>query len=124
MARMALRTKVNEDKTEATIELHMDGKQLGHIILNASDLEGLIWDLATQRMKMVEEVSPTLDPGSRVVSFVDPGWSKPGRHPPEGKALAFRHPGFGWVSFFFPQQKAEAIAAELMKPPEIAADGD
>ena len=98
------------------MELHMDGAPLGHIILDASELEGLIWQLAGHRENMAEAVTPSLDASSRLVALVNPVWQTAKRHPPEGKALALRHPGFGWLSFVFPRAEAEAIAAEFMKP--------
>ena len=115
MKRMVLRAKLNEDRTEAIIELWDDKKPLGHILLGAPELEGFIHQLAKHRTNMVDEVTPELDPGTKLLGIVDPSWNAPWPPLTEGRALILRHPGHGWLSFVFSDHQARAICQWLTK---------
>ena len=62
---MELKARLNEPRTEAIIELWMEGEPLGHVYLPAAELEGFIHQLARHRRQMAEEVVRDLDPGVR-----------------------------------------------------------
>lgn len=115
MARMELRARVDGALENTIIEMWMDGKPLGHVILDAATLEGHIHDLAKHRAQMKDEVPRVLDPGSRLEATVDPVWKTTDENPPGGKVLALRDPGLGWLAFFFPHNEAVAIAEWLTK---------
>ena len=114
MARMALNASVDSSREHVVIELSMDGKPLGHIELDSASVEKHIHDLAQQRANLIDPVTPTLDAGSRLEAIVDPRWRVP-KPIEQGRVLALRHPGLGWLSFVFPDKEARAIAAWLTK---------
>jgi hypothetical protein len=68
---------------------------------------------------MRDEVPSELDPGSRLGVTIDPVWTTADDDPPvtggNGKVLALRDPGYGWLAFFFPDKEAAAIAGWLTK---------
>ncbi len=119
MKRMELRVRLNEARTEATIELCIEGKPLGQIHLPAAELEGFIHQLASHRWRMAEEVPPELDPGVRLEAVPDAAWQTPEKWKKlpsggaEGKMLALRHPGLGWLTFLFSDKEAQRIAEYL-----------
>ena len=120
MTRMELKARLNETRTEAIIELWMEGRPLGHINLPAAELEGFIHQLARHRRRMAEEVVRDLDPGARLEAEIDPAWRSPKKwsgEGAEGKLLALRHPGLGWLAFVFPEQEAQRIAEYLAGKP-------
>jgi hypothetical protein len=54
-------------------------------------------------------------PSTTLQALVDPVWTVPKTQLPDARVLAFRHPGFGWMAFLFPQQEADHVAAELTR---------
>lgn len=114
MPRMTLRTALAENSRTATIQLDMDNEALGHIHLDAAELENFIHRLAKLRCEMLEPVPPQLDAGSRLECYVTEAW----RIPPDVsgiRTLALRHPGLGWLGFGMSKQMAQAIAEWLAK---------
>jgi hypothetical protein len=111
---MELRNNTSPDRQAVSIELRMDGAKLGHIVLEAAELDDYIHKLADHRAELIDAVSSQLDPGSRLDVIVGPAWGVP--HPPHelGKVLALRHPGFGWLSFLLPAEDARALAKALL----------
>jgi hypothetical protein len=114
MARMRLNASVDSSREHVVIELSMDGKPLGHIELDSASVEKHIHDLAQHRANLIDPVTPTLDAGSRLEAIVDPRWRVP-KPIEQGRVLALRHPGLGWLSFVFPDKEARAIAEWLTK---------
>ena len=114
MARMRLNASVDSSREHVVIELSMDGKPLGHIELDSASVEKHIHDLAQHRANLNDPVTPTLDAGSRLEAIVDPRWRVP-KPIEQGRVLALRHPGLGWLSFVFPDKEARAIAEWLTK---------
>jgi hypothetical protein len=114
MARMALNTSVDSSREHVVIEVSMDGKPLGHIELDGTSVEKHIHDLAQHRANLNDPVTLTLDAGSRLEAIVDPRWRVP-KPIEQGRVLALRHPGLGWLSFVFPDKEARAIAEGLTK---------
>lgn len=115
MPKMSLVPLLSEDKQFAAIELHQEGEPLGHIELDAATLEGFIHKLGEVRAQMVEEVTPSLDPGSRVNAVPDPAWRIPNDPAEDTRLLALRHPGLGWVSFLLPIEKSKEIGRWLQE---------
>ena len=115
MNRMELLSGVNADRSLAIIELRMNGQALGHIELAAAELEGFIHQLAGARAAMAEQVPVELETGARLANMaIAPNW-RVGENPDLGKALAVRHPGFGWLNFTFPQGDADLLEGFLLK---------
>ena len=114
MARMALNTSLDSSREHVVIELSMDGKPLGYVELDGASVEKHIHDLAQHRANLIDPVTPTLETGSRLEAIVDPRWRVP-KPIEQGRVLALRHPGVGWLSFVFPDKEARAIAEWLTK---------
>jgi hypothetical protein len=115
MARMGLKVWTLEDSEHVGIQLEEDGKPLGHIFLDGPSAEKVAHDIGRHRAGLKDEVTPELDPNSRLAAIVNPGWKIPGYKLQEGRILALRHPGLGWVSFVIPEDQAERIADWLTK---------
>lgn len=115
MARMMIKQSVSADRQLCVIELHKNGAPLGHIELDAASLEGLIHDLGKARASMIEEVSPSLDPGSRIEAVVNPSFLVPKDLEIGKRVLALRHPGLGWVAFLLTLDYSKEIGRLLSK---------
>jgi hypothetical protein len=120
---MELRVLTNEARTETTLELWMNGEPLGHINLATPELEQVIHQLAGHRAMHADEVPRDLDPGARLNAVVDPVWRVAGHRTPQGRLLALRHPGLGWLSFVIPDHEAWAIACWLTREIPIDPNG-
>jgi hypothetical protein len=112
MARMEFRAITSADRQSVTIELWMDGRALGHMVLDAATLEGHIRDLARHRAELADEVPEELEPRARIEGVQDPIWRL--GESADDLALALRHPGLGWLSFQFPRNEAAALGRELV----------
>jgi hypothetical protein len=107
--RMEMVAGVDQDRHHVTLEMRQNGKPLGHVFLDSSTAETLIHNLAGCRSQLTEQVVDNLDIGSRLDAIIDPVWkTQPNRYP-EGRLLALRHPGFGWLSFLFPDKEAVSV---------------
>ena len=113
MAKAQLVWKLSDDKQTVTLEMHIDGTPMAHMILEGAELEGLIHDLGKARSEMADPVTPELDPGMRLEVLVDPVWRTMPEAEHNGSVLALRHPGLGWTSYFLPVKEARALAASL-----------
>jgi hypothetical protein len=113
---MTLEATLAPDRLTTSLVLSMDGRPLGHIVLDASALENLITALANARAAMTQPVAPEIASGTNLRSIIDPTWRI--RIPPHpsvpGPILALRHPGFGWLSFVFPDIEANSLAQWLV----------
>jgi hypothetical protein len=68
------------------------------------------------RQQLAEEVPRELDPGSRTGAIDNPAWRTDRiAEPLAGVSLAFRHPGFGWLGYLLPFQRAKALAQSLLR---------
>lgn len=125
MAKAELIRKLSSDKQATTLEMHVDGVPMAHMIFEAAELEGLIHDLGRGRAAMEEAVTPELDPGMRLEVIVDPVWRTMSDAEHGGSVLALRHPGLGWTSYFLPVKEARALAASLVDQSEaLETEGD
>jgi hypothetical protein len=117
MARMELRVRVDQARENAIITMCKDGDPIGYIVLDAASLETHISIVAKQRGQMRDKVPRDPDPGSRLEVTIDAVWTTADDDPAvtggNGKVLALRDPGFGWLAFFFPDKEAAAIAGWL-----------
>ena len=115
MDRLDFRIGLSEDASTLVIEISVAGKVVGFAPLSASEADDLIAKLASNRAGMSERVPSDLDPGSRIASVVNPAWRiAPG---PEGRALALRHPGYGWLGYFLPEAEARNMGRVLLEEP-------
>ena len=118
MGRMTLETGVSEDRQTAVLEMHEDGNPLAHMLVDASTLEAVIRQLAVLRSQMAEEVTPALDPMSRLEAVPQPAWLVPNQHSgPGGVLMALRHPGYGWLGFLLEKENAHALGKALQAAP-------
>lgn len=103
-------TKENPD--HLTVEMREDDRPLGHVSMLASEVEGLIDQLATFRARMKPEVS-RISPSGDVYGLHNPLFATLSLPVLPGRLLSIRHDGFGWLSFAFPQDTADKIADGL-----------
>jgi hypothetical protein len=112
---MMMKVQTSQDREHVVMQLEEDGKPLGHILFDGATAEKHIHDVGSHRANLKEQVTPDLDPGSRLLAVVDPAWRVPGERHPAGRILCFRHPGLGWLSFVLPDKEAASIAEWLTK---------
>jgi hypothetical protein len=105
---------VDDARRAVTITMVQNGRPLAHAIVEAAEMKELIHAFAQAGYELADRVPLTVDHGTKLAALVDPGWHFPGDVHPEGKVLALRHPGFGWLSFLFPYAEARAIAQMLL----------
>lgn len=122
MARMKLKVKASSDKEHVVLQLYEDEKPLGYILFDGATAEKHIQDVGQSRAELGDPVTPELDPGAILDAIVDPSWRVNGERLPEGRHIAFRHPGLGWVSFVLPDESAAAIAEWLTKDLPVQSD--
>jgi hypothetical protein len=115
MGRMTMKVWTSEGKEYVGLQLEEDDKPLGHILFDGATAEKHIHDVARHRAELAEQVTPELDPGSRLEAIIDPIWRVQGYRLTEGRLLSFRHPGLGWLSFVLPDKEAVSIAEWLTK---------
>jgi hypothetical protein len=115
MARMELRLNADQSREHVTVEMWTDGKPVGHMLLDGATAEKHIHDMARHRAMLNDSVPTELDPGARLEALIDPVWHVPPNRIPEGRILALRHPGLGWLTFVLPDKEAQAIAEWLTK---------
>jgi hypothetical protein len=82
--------------------------------LDAAEIEALIDQLAVARAALAPMVPADVDPGTRVRVLSDPRWVIPADDQYDGRVLALRHPGLGWLGFLFPRPEALQVARWLV----------
>jgi hypothetical protein len=98
---MVIKCRVDKKKENVVIQIEEDKRALAHILLDSATTENHI---------------PTeLDPGSRLEALIDPIWHIPNYRREQGRILALRHPGLGWLSFVLTDKEAASIAEWLTK---------
>ncbi len=104
-----------EDGLSVTLEMHINGEGLAHMILDAGGLERIIHMLAGVRAGMTEAVAAQLEPNAVLPVTEHPIWVA-AKAQPKGNAvaLAVRHPGFGWVSFLETSSEARALGNSVL----------
>jgi len=103
---------LTRSKDLKTLTLAFD-KALTRLKLDAPSVDDLIARLAEVRAAMVEPVTCDLEKLSRGQPIFDPIWRSakvPGR---DGRVMAVRHPGFGWMYFAFPARSATKLGRWL-----------
>ena len=115
MDRAVIKAWPDENRQHVTIQIEDNDKPLAHISLDAATTENHIHDLAKQRASLIEQVTPDLDPGSRIEAIVDPVWRISQNRVAQGRILCLRHPGLGWLSFVLPDKEAASMAEWLTK---------
>lgn len=121
MARVRYDVGLTKDRRGAVFQIAEEGTVIGHIILDATDLSGLIELLARARSELANPVSPQLDPGARISTIEHfPGWRVPDTHerPEDGVLLLLRHGGYGWIGYMLEPEGAKAIGAALTTGPQ------
>ena len=122
MARMEFKAHTAADRQSVTVELWMDGRPLGHMIMDAGTLEEHIHKLAAHRASLTDEVPEELDPGSRLEAVEHTVWRL--AQSADDLALILRHPGLGWLSFRLPHNEAAALGRELVARSAPQSDDD
>jgi hypothetical protein len=113
---MGLQGVLSEDLQKVTMTLLMDGGPLGHIIMEAPEVELLIHQMAAFRANMAEAVPMDIEPRARMVATDDPAWKAkiPSNAPKPGVVLALRHPGLGWLTHLLPKGEAHKLGQSLL----------
>jgi hypothetical protein len=101
------------DQDAIAFEMAENGTSLAKAILDASDIDNIISILSKARMSLKDEVPRALEPQARLEAVLDPVWKCPAKHSGEGKVLAVRHPGLGWLAFDFPEDQATEVGQWL-----------
>ena len=115
MARMELKVTADAARENVVLELWMDGRPLGHIKFDGATAEKHMQDVARFRATLADVVTPDLDPGALLDAEFDPKWRVPSFRIEQGRILALRHPGLGWLSFVFPDIEAACLSKWLTK---------
>lgn len=137
MAHMEIGSFLSGDGDTVTIQMTMDGKALGHIVLAPEQVDRFIASLATERARCGTQVPAEPDTGAPLAAVMDPGWtlsavtmtdhlpvgdlsarSGQGAVPSSpieaGVLLSVRHPGFSWLPFLLSAVQASALASALL----------
>ena len=115
MDRMELVSGIDPQRENLVVELRQNGKALGHVILDPATAESHIHALAKHRETLTDPVTPELEIGSYLDAVYNPVWRVPAARHKEGRVLALRHPGLGWLAFVLPDREAAQIAEWLTK---------
>lgn len=98
-----------------SIEFEMASEGGGEAVkttLSAKEAQELV-DLVGM-VRMMTPGSIAAEPAEGVVqAVVDPEWRAPAYKAPQGRVLVLRHPGFGWIHFIFPEDKADRVSKLL-----------
>jgi len=113
MANMSWNISLTKDGG-LSVGMLKDRKQLGYVTMISNEVERLIALLAQFRAQMKPEVDRT--PGVEKLStgLQDPLFAVGDLPVLPGKALAIRHDGIGWLSFYFQDQEASKLANALL----------
>lgn len=82
--------------------------------LDAAEIEALIDQLAAARAALTPSAPMDVDARTRLRVLPDPRWIVPADDRYEGRVLALRHPGLGWLGFLFPRSEALQVARWLV----------
>jgi hypothetical protein len=110
------RLTLAEDRNSVKLETVIDGEVIAWgTFAQADELDAFIDGLRAARQGMAEQVPLKLDPMPRLPTEEYPNWwvFDP---TPQGRTLALRHRGFGWLAFLFSPEQADRIAEWLKKP--------
>ena len=81
-------------------------------MLTPEQSQGLVDLLGAARM--ITPGAVAAEPAEGVVqAVVDPNWVAPPYRAPQGRVLIVKHPGFGWIHFIFPDERAEQVSKVL-----------
>jgi hypothetical protein len=108
-----IKVHVDVAKLNIVLEAWVNGAPTGNVTLSAAETDALIRDLGNNRAQLVQQVPDNPDEASEPV--IDPAWQTPEVRYQEGRMLSIRDPGFGWLSYIFPDQEAADVAAWLTK---------
>jgi hypothetical protein len=116
MSKMKLRVGSDEQKEHVAIQLvNLDtGKALGAILLDGASAEHHIHEVAKSRAILKGGISPSIDPGFRFDAVLEPSWQGMDHRFPEGRILALRHSGLGWLTFCLSDNSARKLAEWLL----------
>ena len=112
---VAIDYAMSADSLNLRIAVSSNGTKIP-LVLDSADLEELIAALAAHRAQMADGHPDTIDPGSRHPVVTTPYFGSTTTGGPPGlRIMTVRHPGFGWLCFGFPNDKALEISG-LMLP--------
>jgi hypothetical protein len=115
MPEYKVRLSIDDSRDNTIVEIWEGDRLLVRHPFDAASLDEHIRNLADLRAQMKDVVPRQLDPGARLEAELDPVWKATDKNPPEGRLLALRDPGFGWLGFVFTDKEAAAIAKWLTK---------
>lgn len=115
MANMSWQMRTTGDNPpRLAIAMLEDGRHIGHVTMSADEAEKLIFQIATIRATMNPAVPQELDSGKLPAGLHNPRIGIADLPVLPGKALAIRHDGIGWLSFFFGDEEAAKLASGLL----------
>lgn len=108
------RVTLDKNREFVTLETIVNGQvRACGVFTDTNQLDGFIHLLAAIREGMNDPIPQTLDPNPRLPVVRQPNWLvfEPTA---QGRVLALRHPGFGWMAFLLPEAHAIGLAKLLL----------
>jgi len=84
-----------------------------HTSLNPAKVEEMIQELSDLREVLAPQVPDSIPAGKRMFCTPEPLWKISDEVRDDGKALAIRHPGIGWIGFIIPHDDCRRLAKKL-----------
>jgi hypothetical protein len=116
MPRVDFSHQLASDFRSSHLQISVDGKPKVGVVLTATEMEGLIQNLAGQRANMLDVPPPDLVPGRQMPAIIDPVIGSSEERFDGKRLLAIRHPGMGWLGFFIPDETAKEVADWMTRP--------
>lgn len=113
--RMSLRSWFDQKTQQVCIELIEGDQPIAHITLELPEFSTLLRNLGQLRTKFAEPVPRSLEPRARMDVNDLTAYSVISGPSEEGRVLAVRHPGYGWLAFAIPERGCSRISADLVR---------
>jgi hypothetical protein len=110
-----LRAQLSETRDETILQIEEGERALAHIRLPATELQNMLQRLAALRAEMREPVERSAEEARTMPTARDPSWSIGFMEADGAAVLALRHPGFGWLAFHLPRERAASLGDALQR---------
>ena len=103
--------------TNVVMEVSVGGEPTARMCLDALGPTDFSRNLVQMRSNLLEEVPPTLETGARLAAVENPAFVVPStvrRCSPGRVMMTIRHPGLGWLAFWFPNENAQKLGQALV----------
>lgn len=103
---------LSADKTTLTISV-ATGAATTDVALTTEQVDSMIASMAKQREQMGPPISVAIPVGRQVRGVLNPRYRIGSHAKTGGTTLVLRHPGLGWLGYFFPRPETERIKGFL-----------